>query len=75
MPWSNTWWPPDAGPRPVDVDAATAGRVSDRAWDIESSGNHFQAGGGESWRVRSGAIAVPTLVLPGDRDALHRGPR
>ncbi|PSL53066.1 pimeloyl-ACP methyl ester carboxylesterase [Saccharothrix carnea] len=63
---------PYAGPRPVDVDAAraTAGRVFDRATDIASSANHFQAGGGESWRSRLGTIEVPTLVLHGDVDPL-----
>ncbi|MEV8442818.1 alpha/beta hydrolase [Actinosynnema sp. NPDC051121] len=63
---------PYAGPRPVDVEAAraVAGRVFDRARDVAASANHFQAGGGESWRSRLGAIAVPTLVLHGDVDPL-----
>ncbi|MER5263764.1 alpha/beta fold hydrolase [Actinosynnema sp. NPDC002837] len=63
---------PYAGPRPVDLDAAraTAGRVFDRARDIASSANHFQAGGGESWRARLGTISAPTLVVHGDVDPL-----
>ena len=63
---------PYAGPRPVDLEAARvpAGRVFDRARDIASSANHFQAGGGEPWRDRLGTIAVPTLVLHGDADPL-----
>ncbi|MEU4744104.1 alpha/beta fold hydrolase [Actinosynnema sp. NPDC023658] len=63
---------PYAGPRPVDVAAARelAGRVFDRARNIASSVNHFQAGGGEPWRDRLGTITAPTLVVHGDVDPL-----
>jgi pimeloyl-ACP methyl ester carboxylesterase len=62
-----------AGSRPFDEAAnrQLAGRVFDRALNIESSlTNHWVIDGGDGWRERLVEVVAPTLVLHGVEDPL-----
>jgi pimeloyl-ACP methyl ester carboxylesterase len=61
-----------AGERPFDEARVRALVVRDvrRARSVASAQNHGRLSGGEAWRERLGAIAVPTLVIHGSADPL-----
>jgi pimeloyl-ACP methyl ester carboxylesterase len=61
-----------SGDRPLDEARVRALVERDiaRADSLASAQNHMLLEGGESWRDRLGAIAVPTLVIHGSADAL-----
>jgi pimeloyl-ACP methyl ester carboxylesterase len=60
------------GDRPFDEGRVRALVERDlaRARSVASAQNHALLGGGEPWRHRLGAIAVPTLVIHGSADPL-----
>jgi pimeloyl-ACP methyl ester carboxylesterase len=60
------------GERPFDEARARAlvARDVKRARNVASAQNHGLLDGGEPWRQRLGAIAVPTLVVHGSADPL-----
>jgi pimeloyl-ACP methyl ester carboxylesterase len=61
-----------AGERPFDEARVRALVVRDveRARSVASAQNHALLSGGEPWRHRLGAIAVPTLVIHGTADPM-----